>query len=75
MIMYTPVPPEVLWYEEEKDNYQISEGAVQGIPVSLKMYDGRTVVERILSTDPAHYLNQACQPGCEIQNQCHFEPN
>jgi len=66
MIIYTPVPPEVLWYEEERDKVQISEGLVQGIPVQMKVVQGMNVVERVLSTDPAHFLNSACQPGSKI---------
>jgi hypothetical protein len=66
MIIYTPVPPEVLWYEEERDKVQIMEGLVQGIPVQIKVVQGINVVERVLSTDPAHFLNSACQPGSKI---------
>lgn len=66
MIMYTPVPPEILWYEEERDQVQIVEGTVQGISVQIKTFQGSNVVERILSTDPAHFLNSACQPGSKI---------
>ncbi|MGI6589014.1 MAG: YlzJ-like family protein [Peptococcia bacterium] len=68
MIIYTPVPPEILWYEAEKEEVQIIEGTVQGIPVQLKMLRGKNVaiVERILSTDPAHFLNSSCQPGSKI---------
>ncbi|MGI6145584.1 MAG: ribonuclease [Clostridia bacterium] len=66
MIIYTPVPPEVLWYVEERDKIQIMEGLVQGIPVQMKVVQGTNVVERVLSTDPAHFLNSACQPGSKI---------
>jgi hypothetical protein len=68
MIIYTPVPPEVLWYEEEREEIQIVEGIVQGIPVQMKVFEGKNVVvvERILSTDPAHFLHSSCQPGTKI---------
>ena len=68
MIIYTPVPPEILWYEEVKEEVRIVEGIVQGIPVQLKMLQGKNVavVERILSTDPIHFLNSSCQPGSKI---------
>ncbi|HHY05395.1 MAG TPA: ribonuclease [Clostridia bacterium] len=68
MIIYTPVPPEVLWSKIEKEEAQIIEGKVQGIPVELKIWPGNNVavVERILSTDPAHFLNSSCQPGSKI---------
>jgi hypothetical protein len=68
MIIYTPVPPEVLWYQQNEE-IQLVEGIVQGIPVQLKIADGKNaVVERILSTDPAHFLNNSCQPGSEISS-------
>jgi hypothetical protein len=71
MIIYTPVPPEILWYEEGKEEVQLIEGAVEGIPVQLKVMSGHNpVVERVLSTDPAHFLKSACQPGNEINGDC-----
>lgn len=67
MIIYTPVPPEVLWYEEEREEIELIEGLVQGIPVQLKVFQGKNVVvERVLSTDPAHFLHSSCQPGSKI---------
>jgi len=66
MIMYTPVPPEVLWYEEDREKAQFVEGTVQDIPVQMRLYQGTNIVERVLSTDPLHFLNSACQPGSKI---------
>lgn len=71
MIMYTLVPPEILWYEEGKEEVQLIEGFIEGIPVQLKVVSGNTpVVERVLSTDPAHFLKSSCQPGSEWKGDC-----
>lgn len=67
MILYTPVPPEAIWYQEPSEELRLVEGVIQGIPVQLRITNGKNaVVERILSTNPAHFLNNACQPGSEI---------
>lgn len=68
MIMYTPIPPEILWYKEEKDKVEYIDGIIGGIPVQLKVTNGAPpVIERVLSTDPAHYLHVGCQPGRTIK--------
>jgi len=71
MIIYTPVPPEVLWYKAGEEEGHIIEGIIQGIPVTLKTWTGKNevVIERILSTDPQHFLNNSCQPGYQFDSQ------
>lgn len=71
MIMYTPVPPEILWYEEGKDNIEFREEVIDGIPLQLKVVNGQfSVIERVLSTDPAHFLHLNCQPGRVLNGDC-----
>jgi hypothetical protein len=71
MIIYTPVPPEIIWNEEEKKAVEYREGLIAGIPVQLKIVDGQSpVIEKIISSDPAHFLNTACQPGRVIMSDC-----
>ncbi|HHZ17002.1 MAG TPA: YlzJ-like family protein [Peptococcaceae bacterium] len=71
MIMYTPVPPELLWFSEENNKYQLLEGIVEGIPVQLRVVEGQLpIVERVLSTEPGHFLNRNCQPGRVIKGDC-----
>lgn len=71
MIIYTPVPPEILWHEEGKNTVEYREGVIEGIPVQLKIVDGQSpVIEKIISSDPAHYLNAVCQPGRVIMSDC-----
>lgn len=71
MIIYSPVPPEILWHEEGKNNIEYKEGIIEGIPIQFKVVNGQfPVIERVLSTDPAHFLHLACQPGRVINGDC-----
>lgn len=68
MIIYTPVPPEILWYQSSSEDWEIKNGKIEGVLVELKLKhgDNKAVIERVLSTDPAHFLKTVCQPGREI---------
>jgi len=62
--IYTIVPEEQIFAEAEPSLSQVFEIIYGGVPVQVHYQGGRSFrVDRILSTDPAHYLNQAVQPG------------
>lgn len=60
------MPPELIWQEEARDRFEIAEEVINGIPVQIMITgDKRARVERIISTDPRHFLESTCQPGQE----------
>lgn len=66
MILYTVVPPEEVWEEEVERRF--IEVDVDGVRVLAEPIDGtRGRVERILSTDPGHFLNPSLQPGSTVR--------
>lgn len=66
MIIYSPVPAELIWQGLE-EKYELVEHMVNGIPVQLRLTGTREArVERIISTDPQDYLRASCQPGQSI---------
>jgi hypothetical protein len=67
MILYTMMPPELIFpYQPESlSNQQMV--SYQGIPLLVELKDGQHVeVIRILSTDPQHYLDSQICPGAKI---------
>ncbi|MCR4440907.1 MAG: YlzJ-like family protein [Peptococcaceae bacterium] len=68
MIIYSPIPPEVLWYDAKQTDFRLVEDVIAGIPVQLRVSaDNSYKVERVLSTDPYAYLQPSCQPGSEVE--------
>lgn len=66
MILYTVVPPEEVW--EDGPERRFVEVEVEGVRVLAEPIDAASGrVERILSTDPNHFLNPALQPGSTIR--------
>jgi len=64
VIIYSPVPPEMLWHDAKQADFQLVEEVIAGIPVQIRINpDNSYQVERVLSTDPYDYLQPACQPG------------
>lgn len=68
MTIYSPIPPEVIWSEDGSREYKLEEYVLEGVPVQVMVISGtKARLERILSTDPLHYLNPGLQPGLEIE--------
>ena len=64
MILYTPVPPELIWATETNQTMNLQEIEHQGVTLlvqPLGMNTGRIV--QIRSTDPYVFLRQEYQPG------------
>lgn len=73
MTIYTVVPEEQVFAEAPPSLSQVFEVQYQGVPLQVNYQGGRAFrVDRILSTDPADYLNQSVQPGVFLP-VIHFE--
>lgn len=72
MILYTIYDSNVIFKNgylgEQEANAGYSEMNVDGVMVQVSQSNNADIcVERILSTNPADYLNPKLQPGCIIQ--------
>ncbi|HEY5584906.1 MAG TPA: YlzJ-like family protein [Ruminiclostridium sp.] len=72
MILYTIFDASVIFkngsIDEQQANANYCEMNVDGIVVQVSQSSSAdTCVERIISTNPADYLNPKLQPGCVIQ--------
>ncbi|HHU48760.1 MAG: YlzJ-like family protein [Caldicoprobacterales bacterium] len=66
MILHTIVDHELIW-KEEADTIELMEVTYKGIQLEVKRIEERkVVVNRIISTDPNHYLDPELQPGSTI---------
>ena len=66
MILYTVVPPEEIFPEEEERTFVTAR--YQGVSVVVEpVGDGRARLERVLSTDPEDYLRSDLQPGAILR--------
>lgn len=64
MIIHSPVSPEIIWQDLLQGEFQLVEDIIDGIQMQILITPDSTArIERILSTDPRHYLNSAYQPG------------
>ena len=67
MILYTMMPQELIYQTDVSEYEKQQIVSYQGIPVLVNMEDTQTgTVIRIMSSDPAHYMNEACFPGAKI---------
>lgn len=67
MIIYSPVPAEVIWQNMDEPQYKLIDHVINGVPVQIRLINRTEArVERILSTDPQDYLYATCQPGQSI---------
>lgn len=68
MILYTPVPREMIFpdnYQEISQQQMIYE--LDGIPLLVEIDgEGSYRVVRVMSTDPAHFMDERCTPGARI---------
>lgn len=63
MVHYTIIPSEELFLGDEEPPALIA-AAVSGVPVLVApLGDGLARIERLLSTDPNHFLDPRFQPG------------
>lgn len=64
MTIYSPMPVEVIFQNQDQLDYKLVNQVFDGVPVQVMVTsDGIARIERILSTDPQDYLKVALQPG------------
>lgn len=72
MILHTIFDASVIfsnmdYYNPDKINTGFSELEVDGVKLLvMKTSENEMIVERILSTNPAHFMNPRLQPGARI---------
>ena len=68
MILYTPVPMEMIFPENNQESSQQQKiYELDGIPLLVELdSEGSYKVVRVMSTDPAHYMDVRCTPGARI---------
>lgn len=67
MTIYSPIPVEVIFQNQDQCDYKIVNQVIDGVPVQIMVTgNGSARIERILSTDPQDYLKGTLQPGQEI---------
>ncbi len=68
MILYTPIPPEVIWQTvNEKTQQGLEEVVIDNIQIQVSRTEHNQIrIERILSTNPQIYLDKRFQPGMSV---------
>ncbi|MBZ4654935.1 MAG: YlzJ-like protein [Peptococcaceae bacterium] len=68
MILYTPVPPELIWQSvNEESQPGLEELVINEVQIQVsRNHHNQIRIERILSTDPQVYLNKRFQPGMSV---------
>lgn len=67
MILYTPVPKEVIFQPEMEVFKKRMEITYDGVPLLVESGENNSYrIVRVLSTDPAHYLDPRLMPGNSI---------
>ena len=67
MVLYTIVPPEFLFDDDDPEEVVPVKAAVNGVPVLVvPTGEGKGRIERLLSTDPDHFLDPLFQPGTVV---------
>lgn len=66
-VLYTVYPLDVLFEDEDMPSVTYVRATVSGIPVLVEpMGNGRGRIERVLSTDPEHFLDPTIRPGTTV---------
>ncbi|BCB03413.1 YlzJ-like family protein [Bacillus sp. KH172YL63] len=68
MILYTMVPDDLIYPTDESVFSGQMMMDYQGIPLLVQQEENKYRVIRIMSSDPAHYLNDQLYPGGFIGN-------
>ncbi|MCM3600131.1 YlzJ-like family protein [Robertmurraya korlensis] len=67
MILYTLTPPEMIFTNDNQEVSQQKMYHLDGIPLLVESdAEGAYRVVRVMSSDPAHYLDERCTPGAKI---------
>lgn len=67
MILYTMMPQELIYPHEEEAAIAQVMVSYNGIPILAEREDSLNYrIVRVMSTDPAHYLEPNCTPGTKF---------
>lgn len=67
MILYTMVPQELIFQSDMKEFDKLFEVTYEGVPLLVEMGEsGSCRIMKVLSSDPAHFLNAKFLPGNTI---------
>ncbi|HAA89540.1 MAG: Uncharacterized protein XD63_1264 [Thermoanaerobacterales bacterium 50_218] len=67
MILYTPIPPELIWERQNQETATYQEVQYSGITLLVQQGDnGSGKIVRIISSNPYAYLIPELQPGREV---------
>ncbi|WP_421384677.1 YlzJ-like family protein [Bacillus salacetis] len=67
MILHTTIPQELIFPTEQAAFSQQTIVEWQGIPLLVEQSQQQYRVIRVMSSDPAHYLNEQICPGQYLQ--------
>ncbi|WP_226674147.1 YlzJ-like family protein [Rossellomorea aquimaris] len=68
MILYTVVPNDLVFPTEASEFSGQMMMDYQGIPILVQQEEHKYRIIRVMSSDPAHYLNEQICPGEFINN-------
>ncbi|WP_028775811.1 YlzJ-like family protein [Shimazuella kribbensis] len=68
MIHWTPLPEELIFSQQDDSLPAIHETIVDGVSLLVQQDGDAFRVVRLLSTDPAHFLDPRFQPGNVIMS-------
>ncbi|EHL79616.1 YlzJ-like family protein [Bacillus smithii] len=63
MILYTPIPKELIFPALQEEFQAVETVTWQGIPLMVQKEEQQMRILRVLSTNPNDYLNQQIVPG------------
>ncbi|WP_206425300.1 YlzJ-like family protein [Staphylospora marina] len=67
MIHYSVMPAEWTWLSGPSAKSTVEECVIDGVKLQIRRTDrGEAVIERLLSANPADYLNPRFQPGRKV---------
>jgi YlzJ-like protein len=68
MILYTMMPQELIYPQDEQQASNMKFVDINGVSLAVSQAsDGEYTIERIMSTNPQHYLDGRYSPGQKIK--------
>lgn len=68
MILYTMMPQELIYPQTEMEESNLKYVDVNGVPLAVSQAgNGEYTIERVMSTDPQHFLDGRYSPGQKIR--------
>ncbi|MEH7382582.1 YlzJ-like family protein [Bacillus sp. JJ1533] len=68
MILYTMMPQELIYPQTDMEDNQFKYVDVNGVSLAVShSQNGEYIIERVMSTDPQHFLDGRYSPGQKIR--------